>query len=87
METNSIIQKAFNAGYLIQKYLPRLFLLLSNGFRDKSNPYAEGFIAGGKEYEIEKVRSLPGQHQNPDKTQEMDSPERIIDEPEDDLEL
>lgn len=87
METNSIIQKAFNAGYLIHKYLPKLFSLLANGFQDKRNPYAEGFIAGGKEYEMEKVRSLPGQHQNPSKTLEMESPERVLDDPEDDLEL
>lgn len=52
----SIIQKAFNAGYLIEKYLPKLSQLLVKGFKDKSNPYAEGLIAGSKEMEAERMQ-------------------------------
>lgn len=53
----SVIQKAFNAGYLIEKYLPKLSQMLVKGFKDKSNPYAEGFIAGSKEMVAERTQS------------------------------
>ena len=54
---NAIIQKAFNAGYLIEKYLPKLSQMLVKGFKDKSSPYAEGFIAGSKEMVAERTQS------------------------------
>jgi len=54
---NAIIQKAFNAGYLIEKYLPQLSKMLVKGFQDSKNPYAQGFIAGSKEFAQEKVQS------------------------------
>ncbi len=78
MTDNAIIQKAFNAGYLIEKYLPRLFTLLAKGFQDKSNPYAEAFIAGGREFANEQMRSL---------IPEKEGPEQSLEAPEDDLEL
>lgn len=46
---NAVIQKAFNAGYLIEKYLPQLSKMLVKGFQDKTSPFAEGYIAGSKE--------------------------------------
>ena len=52
-----VIQKAFNAGYLIEKYLPKLSKLLVKGFQDKSNPYAEGFIGGAKEMATERTQN------------------------------
>ena len=54
---NAVIQKAFNAGYLIEKYLPQLSKMLTKGFQDKTNPFAEGFIAGSKEMISERGRS------------------------------
>ena len=75
---NATIQKAFNAGYLIEKYLPRLFKLLAKGFQDKSNPYVEGFIAGGLEFDKEQMRSL---------IPVKEEPEQSLDSLEDDLEL
>ncbi len=56
---NAIIQKAFNAGYLIEKYLPQLSRMLTKGFQDSKNPYAEGFIAGANEMGIERARTNP----------------------------
>jgi hypothetical protein len=78
MTDNAIIQKAFNAGYLIEKYLPRLFTLLAKGFQDKSNPFAEAFIAGGLEFDMEQMRVL---------TSVKQEPEQSLEAPEDDLEL
>lgn len=57
MATGQIIQKAFNAGYLIEKHLPQLSKLLVRGFQDKSSPFAEGFIAGSHEMAKERDRS------------------------------
>ncbi len=55
MATGQIIQKAFNAGYLVEKHLPQLSKMLVKGFQDKSGPFAEGFIAGSKECAKEKT--------------------------------
>lgn len=52
----SVIQKAFNAGYLIEKHLPKLSQMLVKGFKDKTSPYAEGFIAGSKEMVAERTQ-------------------------------
>lgn len=43
---DSIIQKGFNAGYLLEKHLPQLSQALVKGFQDKENPYVQGFVAG-----------------------------------------
>lgn len=56
---NEIIQKAFNAGYLIEQHLPDLSKLLVNGFQERNNPYAEGFIAGANEMGLERARTNP----------------------------
>lgn len=53
----AIIQKAFNAGYLIEKYLPKLSKVLVNGFQNKQSPFAQGFIAGSQEMVNERVQS------------------------------
>ncbi|MBK8193711.1 MAG: hypothetical protein IPK76_11070 [Lewinellaceae bacterium] len=54
---NAVVQRAFNAGYLIEKYLPQLSKMLVKGFQDKTSPFAVGFIAGSKEMVAEKVQS------------------------------
>lgn len=58
MDKSAVIPKAFNAGYLIEKYLPKLFKLLVEGFQNRSNPYTEGIIAGGREFDKEQMKSL-----------------------------
>ena len=56
MEMNQITQKAFNAGYLIEKYLPQLSQLLVKGFQGSDHPYVQGFVAGSNE--MAKERNL-----------------------------
>jgi hypothetical protein len=46
MENKKIYIKAFNAGYLIEKYLPALSELLVKGIKQQKHPYMQGFIAG-----------------------------------------
>ncbi len=41
--------KAFNAGYLIEKYVPALSQLLINNFQNSENDFFEGFIAGSRQ--------------------------------------
>jgi hypothetical protein len=53
---NAVIQKAFNAGYLIEKYLPQLSKMLVKGFQDKTSPFAQGYIAGSKEMVAERTQ-------------------------------
>ncbi|MFM9947705.1 MAG: hypothetical protein ACKV1O_07180 [Saprospiraceae bacterium] len=57
MATDALFQKAFNAGYLIEKYLPKLSKMLVKGMQDKTSPFAEGFTAGSSEMELERLRS------------------------------
>lgn len=51
------IKKGFNQGYLIAKHKSELSQKLQKGFIDKENPYVQGFIAGVKEFEREKIKS------------------------------
>ena len=57
MPTNAIIQKAFNAGYLIEKYLPKLSQALVKGFQDKTHPFVEGFVSGSREMALERTQN------------------------------
>ncbi len=49
MTANQITQRAFNAGYLVEKHLPQLSKLLVKGFQRSEHPYVEGFVAGSSE--------------------------------------
>jgi hypothetical protein len=57
MATNTIMRRAFNAGYLIEKYLPKLSKLLVSGFQDRNSPFAQGFVAGTKEMGMERTQN------------------------------
>lgn len=48
-------QKAFNAGYLLEKYVPALCQLLIRNFQDSENDFFAGFQAGSQEYLQEKT--------------------------------
>lgn len=87
MKPDAIFQKAFNAGYLIEKYLPKLSKMLVKGMQDKTSPFAEGFTAGSSEMELERLRSnskllqkLRGEAKSPDqgKTKNRDDKEMDI---------
>lgn len=49
MTANQITQRAFNAGYLVEKHLPQLSKLLVKGFKGSEHPYVKGFVAGSSE--------------------------------------
>ena len=49
MTANQITQRAFNAGYLVEKHLPQLSKLLVKGFQGSEHPYVKGFVAGSSE--------------------------------------
>lgn len=55
MNENFLYIKAFNAGYLIEQYLPQLAKLLTSSLSDSDNDFAQGFIAGSNQYTLEKT--------------------------------
>lgn len=56
MEENFLYIKAFNAGYLIEKYLPQLAKVLTSSLNDSDNEFIQGFLAGTQEYAKERSR-------------------------------
>ncbi|MDX1939530.1 MAG: hypothetical protein SFU99_03205 [Saprospiraceae bacterium] len=50
MSQNATFIKAFNAGYLLEKYVPKLSKLISNSLKDNATAFAQGFSAGSKQY-------------------------------------
>lgn len=57
MKTNQVIQKAFNAGYLLEKHLPQLSKVLVKGFQSSEHPYVQGFVAGSGEMSKERSQN------------------------------
>lgn len=55
MNENFVYTKAFNAGYLLEKFLPQLAKLLTSNLSDSDNEFAQGFIAGSNQYNLEKT--------------------------------
>lgn len=49
MADSQITQRAFNAGYLMEKHLPQLSKLLLKGFQGSEHPYVKGVVAGSSE--------------------------------------
>lgn len=77
-----IYQKAFNAGYLIEKHLPALSQLLAKSLSSSTSTFSEGFIAGSNQFIKEKadkdmIVSLFKEHGKI-------SPHKLIDEPDKD---
>ncbi|MEM6628834.1 MAG: hypothetical protein AAF694_04145 [Bacteroidota bacterium] len=54
MEKEDRILEGFNAGYTIQQYEPELMQTLQKDLENSNDPYIRGFLAGAKEYRIEK---------------------------------
>lgn len=69
--------KAFNAGYIIEKYIPALSQLLISNFQNSENDFFEGFIAGSmqcieergkkKSRLLTKLKELPKNQSKQDK--------------------
>lgn len=53
--------KGFNSGYILAKHTPEIYAVIENGIEPKSD-YLEGFVSGGKQYEMEK--HSPTKHHN-----------------------
>ncbi len=49
--------KGFNAGYQLSKHEPGLFKLITKQAQS-SDPYMQGLLLGGQEYDREKAREL-----------------------------
>ena len=56
MEDIELIKKGFNAGYLLQKHDPELAQKLLEGLKGQDLPYAQGYAAGIKEYNRERIK-------------------------------
>jgi hypothetical protein len=54
MEKEDQMLKGFNAGYTIQKYEPELAKELMANLDGVEEDYIKGFLAGAKEYQLEK---------------------------------
>jgi hypothetical protein len=52
-----VIQKAFNAGYLLEKHQPQLAQQISKGLQNPKSEFAEGFSAGRKQVEMERSQN------------------------------
>lgn len=52
-----VIQKAFNAGYLLEKYQPQLAQQIAKGLQNPKSEFAEGYTAGRKQVEIERSQN------------------------------
>ena len=53
---DKIYIKGFNAGYLLEKYLPSLSQLLVRNIQNSEGDFFEGFIAGSNEFLAEKSK-------------------------------
>ncbi len=51
-DENNIVAFAFNAGYWLRKYMPKLYGSLSKGIQTEGD-FLDGFMSGGKEMEKE----------------------------------
>lgn len=57
MTEEQLIQRGFNAGYGLAKQDPALSQSLQNCLKGNDSPYAQGFLAGSKEWEKEQSKS------------------------------
>lgn len=57
MSKTPVIQKAFNAGYLLEKHQPKLAHQIAKGLQNPKTEFAEGFIAGRLQVELERNQS------------------------------
>ena len=48
-----VFQKAFNAGYLLEKHQPQLAQQIAKGLQNPKSEFADGFSAGRKQVEME----------------------------------
>lgn len=49
-----VIQRAFNAGYMLEKHQPKLAAQIAKGLQDPKTEFAQGFSAGRKQLAVER---------------------------------
>lgn len=54
MAKTPVIQKAFNAGYLLEKHQPKLAQQIAKGLQTPDSDFGQGFNAGRKQVELER---------------------------------
>lgn len=54
MKNDDQILEGFNDGYIIQKHEPELANQMITNLDGVEEPYMQGFVAGAKEYQLEK---------------------------------
>ncbi len=54
MAKTPVIQKAFNAGYLLEKHQPKLAQQIAKGLQTPDSEFGQGFNAGRKQVEQER---------------------------------
>lgn len=57
MSATKLQVRGFNAGYKIEKYMPKLGSTLRKSLANSQNEFAEAFVAGGNEMLKERNRS------------------------------
>jgi len=62
--------EGFNHGYIIAKHEPELYSKIEKGL-DSKDEYVDGFVSGGKEYELEK-HSPQKSHDKDDRSKDRD---------------
>ena len=88
MKKDDQILEGFNDGYIIQKHEPELANQMITNLDGVDEPYMKGFVAGAKEYqmekELDKSNLFPGMDENfhpdfSDKDKDIDKEEPDID--------
>jgi hypothetical protein len=54
MAQTPVIQKAFNAGYVLEKHQPKLAQQITKGLQTPDSDFGQGFNAGRKQVELER---------------------------------
>lgn len=54
MAKTPVIQKAFNAGYVLEKHQPKLAQQIAKGLQTPDSEFGQGFNAGRKQVEKER---------------------------------
>jgi hypothetical protein len=57
MSASKLEVRGFNAGYTLEKYVPKLGTALRKSLSNSQNDYAVAFVAGGEEMRKERSRS------------------------------
>ena len=63
MSETEKLRKGFNAGYVLEQHNPELTRLLHDSMAESSDPYAQGFIKGSRQYVQDSLHRSAGPHQ------------------------